>query len=212
MDHDFWLQKWEGNDIGFHEHEANPALVDNFRELSLEKGARIFLPLCGKTLDIAWLLSKGCHISGAELSTVAIEQLFAELGVEPQISDLGRIKHYNTENVDIYGGDIFDLSAEILGSVDAIYDRAALVALPGKMRSRYTVHLMEITRKAPQLLITFVYDQTLLPGPPFSVTDAEVSNHYSDYYQLKLLEIKDVPGGLKGQCPAREHVWLLNKG
>ncbi|MGL6159487.1 thiopurine S-methyltransferase [Microbulbifer sp.] len=210
MEHDFWLQKWEDNDIGFHEHEANPALVDHFHELSLEKGARIFLPLCGKTLDIAWLLSKGYRVSGAELSTVAIEQLFTELGVEPQISDLGKIKHYSAGNIDIYGGDIFDLSGEILGPVDAVYDRAALVALPEKIRRRYTAHLMEITRKASQLLITFVYDQTLLPGPPFSVTDEEVSNHYSDYYQLTLLEIKDVPGGLKGQCPAREHVWLLS--
>ncbi len=49
-----WLQKWEKNEIGFHESEANPLLVEHFKELSLAKGSRIFLPLCGKTLDIAW--------------------------------------------------------------------------------------------------------------------------------------------------------------
>jgi thiopurine S-methyltransferase len=141
---------------------------------------------------------------------MAIEQLFAELGVEPRISDSGPLKHYSADGIDIYVGDIFDLSGEMLGPVDAVYDRAALVALPDQMRSRYTAHMMEITQQAAQLLITFVYDQSQLPGPPFSVTDEEVKHHYGERYRLQLLESKEVRGGLKGQCPAEEHVWLMS--
>ena len=211
MEHEFWTQRWENNEIGFHEREANPALVQHFPALALAEGSRIFLPLCGKTLDIGWLLEKGYRVAGAELSEIAIKQLFEELGVKPEVSDIGGLTHYSAGNIDIYGGDIFKLSKEILGPVNAAYDRAALVALPEPMRTRYAAHLMEITRQAPQLLITFVYDQSLLPGPPFSVTDGDVKRYYGGSYRLDQLESKVVHGGLKGKCPAEEHIWLLSR-
>lgn len=209
MEASFWFQRWEKNDIGFHESEANPLLVKHFKALSLAQGSRVFLPLCGKTLDIAWLLSNGYRIAGAELSATAIEQLFAELGVEPKISEVGEVNHYSAKNIDIFVGDIFALSSKMLGSVDAIYDRAALVALPGEIRSRYTAHLTEITDKASQLLLSFEYDQNLMEGPPFSVSKDEVNQHYRDSYDLTLIVSTNVPGGLKGKCPAKENVWLL---
>ena len=209
MDASFWLQKWKKNDIGFHKSEANPILVKYFKELSLVKGSRVFLPLCGKTLDIPWLLSNGYRIAGAELIEIAIEQLFIELGVEPKISGAGELKHYSAINIDIFVGDIFDVSSHMLGPVNAIYDRAALVALPEAMRNRYTAHLTEITVKAPQLLVSYEYDQNLMDGPPFSISNEEVNQHYGDNYNLTLLASTDVPGGLKGKCAAKENVWLL---
>jgi len=211
MDVSFWLERWEKNDIGFHENETNPALIKYFKELSLAKGRRVFLPLCGKTLDIAWLLSNGYRIAGAELSEMAIEQLFVGLRVKPKISELGLVNHYSAENIDIFVGDIFNVSIKMLGAVDAIYDRAALVALPKDMRQQYTAHLMEITNKAPQLLLSFEYDQNVMEGPPFSVSKEEVHQHYKDSYQLTLLAATNISGGLKGKCPAKENVWRLQK-
>jgi thiopurine S-methyltransferase len=209
MDANFWHQKWEKNDIGFHNSEANPLLVGHFGELALTRGSRVFLPLCGKTLDITWLLSQGYRVAGAELSKLAIEQLFAGLGVEPAISHAGKLQRYSAQDIDIFVGDLFALSADLLGPVDAVYDRAALVALPAAMRDRYTAHLMEITGRAPQLLISYTYDQRLLEGPPFSISNEEVYRHYDDDYELNLLESIAVPGGLKGKCAATENVWLL---
>jgi len=107
-------------------------------------------------------------------------------------------------------GDIFDLSAKSLGVVDALYDRAALVALPEKMRSKYITHLIKIADKAPQLLICYEYDLSQLDGPPFSIGVAEVMTHYQDSYEIKLLESVEVAGGFKGKCPATEHVWYLS--
>jgi thiopurine S-methyltransferase len=187
MDDNFWIQRWETNNIAFHQSEANPLLIDNFKELALPKGSRVFLPLCGKTLDIAWLLSKGYRVAGAELSEIAIEQLFMELGVVPQILEVGQLKHYSATNIDIFVGNIFYLSDKIIGTVDAIYDRAALVALPEEMRHRYTTHLMEITNKAPQLLICFEYDQALMEGPPFSISNEEIYQNYKDSYDLTFI-------------------------
>ncbi|AOS98062.1 Thiopurine S-methyltransferase [Microbulbifer aggregans] len=210
MEPEFWHQRWQDNEIGFHESKANPALVRNLELLGLKKASRFFLPLCGKTLDIGWLLSKGHRVAGAELSQMAVDQLFDELKVEPEISILGDLKLYQAPGLDLFCGDIFDLTAEILGPVDAIFDRAALVALPEAMRERYVSHLMEISARAPQLLVTFVYDQALMPGPPFSVSDEEVGRHYDDHYHLRQIENKAIPDGLKGLVPAEQHVWLLN--
>jgi thiopurine S-methyltransferase len=212
MDARFWHQRWEENNTFWHQGEANPRLTANFNQLSVAKGGRIFLPLCGKTLDIPWLLSRGYRVVGAELSKIAIEQLFAELKVKPKISTLGKFDHYGVENLDIYVGDIFDLSMKTLGPVDAIYDRAALVALPSTMRERYTAHLMDITGKVQQLLVCWEYDQSLMDGPPFSINGDEVKRHYGKSYKITLVESKDVPGGLKGKCAATENVWLLKKG
>src|SRR3989338_4154061 len=104
MDASFWLQKWKKNEIAFHETKTNPTLVKYFKELSLVKGSRVFLPLCGKTLDIAWLLSNGYRVAGAELRETAIKQLFMGLGAKPKISEIGKINHYSTENIDIFVG------------------------------------------------------------------------------------------------------------
>lgn len=209
MEAEFWHHKWKTSDIGFHNHQANPLLVNNLEQLSLLPGSRLFLPLCGKTLDIRWLLENGYKVAGAELSKIAIQQLFDELGIIPNITQAGELEHYSADNIDIFVGDIFKLSGSLLGEVDAIYDRAALVALPHSMRIQYSQHLINITRTAQQLLICFDYDQRQLEGPPFSVNDSEVKQHYSSHYNLQLLASQFVEGGLKGKCDAKENVWLL---
>lgn len=209
MDADFWHERWRDNRINFHEGKANALLVAHFEALALPDGARVFLPLCGKTRDIAWLLSKGCRVAGAELSRTAIDQLFDELGVKPKITDRGDMLQYSAPELDIFVGDIFNLTGPMLGPIDAVVDRAALVALPGEMRKNYVSHLTEITGRARQLLITFEYDQAQMEGPPFSVGDAEVRGLYADRYDLTHLIRADVPGGLKGKVSATESAWLL---
>ncbi len=212
MDAQFWHDRWASNEIGFHKSEANPFLVTYLGELSLAKGSRIFLPLCGKTLDIGWLLSRGFQVAGAELSGIAIQQLFAQLGVTPTITKVGALDHYHAPQLDIFVGDIFSVTPEMLGQVDAVYDRAALVALPPQMRALYTAHLASLTAQVPQLLISFEYDQQAMEGPPFSVTTEEIKRHCGERYDITVLASLDVPGGLKGRCPAMERVYMLRKG
>ncbi|MBV1921802.1 MAG: thiopurine S-methyltransferase [Pseudomonadales bacterium] len=205
----FWHERWDKDEIAFHESETNLQLLAHFDKLALPKASRVFLPLCGKTRDIAWLLNSGYRVVGAELSELAINALFDELGVEPQISSVGELIHYRAKGIDIFVGDIFDVSTELLRTVDAIYDRAALVALPEAMRNQYTSHLINITGKAPQLLITYAYDQVLMDGPPFSISEEEVKQHYSGTYQLAIVDSLDVAGGLKGKVTSVETTWLL---
>lgn len=209
MEASFWHQKWERGEIAFHESEANPFLVAHFENLNLAKDSRVFLPLCGKTRDFAWLLTFGYRVVGAELSKLAVDELFKELGLEPKISIESKLTRYSAKDIDILVGDVFDLSAEDIGTISAIYDRAALVALPAGIRERYTSHLMNICGTAPQLLITYEYDQRLMDGPPFSVTENEVKRHYEAGYRLRPVESKNIEGGLKGEVAATETAWLL---
>jgi thiopurine S-methyltransferase len=209
MEANFWHQKWERGDIAFHESEANPFLIEHFKKLNLPKDSRVFLPLCGKTRDIAWLLACGYRVVGAELSELAIDELFKDLGLAPEISKVGELTRYRANNIHIFVGDIFAVSADYLGPVSAIYDRAALVALPSGMRAHYTSHLMDLTDTAPQLLITYEYNQQLIDGPPFSVNEDEVKQYYDTRYYLKPVESKNVAGGLKGKVASTETAWLL---
>jgi thiopurine S-methyltransferase len=213
MHHEFWHERWGNNQIGFHLPEANALLVKHFHALHLKQGARIFIPLCGKTLDIAWLLEHGYCVVGAELSQMAIEDLFSGLNLTPTITKKGKLTHYSAPNIDIFVGDIFNLTPELLGKVDAVYDRAALVALPDEMRKQYTQHILKITQSdsqpIQQLLICLEYEQSLHAGPPFSVDADEVKTHYQASHELVLLASESVEGGLKGVCPATEHVWWL---
>ncbi len=211
MEPEFWHKKWENREIGFHEGRPNSLLVEHFSALNLADGARVFLPLCGKTRDIAWLRSQGCAVAGAELNESAIKELFQELEVEPEVTSRGRMKHYAAPGLDFFVGNIFHLHSDTLGRVQAVYDRAAMVALPESTRHEYAAHLVEISGTAPQLLITFQYDQSLMDGPPFSISRQEIEKHYGGRYAIQTLESRPVEGNLKGQVAATETIRRLKK-
>ncbi len=209
MKADFWHQKWNHGEIPFHEIQANPTLVTHIDKLALTENARVFLPLCGKTLDIAWLLERGHQVVGAELSELAVTELFEALKIEPMITPEGNLTHYHADRIDIWVGDIFELTQQQLGPVDAIYDRGALVALPQEMRTQYSALLIAITQCAPHLLITYEYDQHLYQGPPFSLREVELKRHYGRDYRMTLLERTDVKDGFKDRVPATAVCWLF---
>ena len=215
MEHSFWHSKWQKNEIGFHEPEGNALLVKYSSFLigddsPSSSSSRIFVPLCGKTRDIGWLLAQGCEVVGAELSEVAITQLFEELGVEPTISTSTNGKVYTKDRLTIFVGDIFKLTSSDIGDVTGIYDRAALVALPSPLREQYSAHLIAITQCAPQLIISFDYDQNEMAGPPFSVNEKTVDSLYSADYNIQRLERSVLEGGLKGKVDADNLVFALS--
>lgn len=209
MDHGFWLQRWQENKIAFHEGAVNALLSQAFHRLALAAGDRVFVPLCGKSVDLAWLAAQGCRVVGIELSRSAVEAAFADMGVAPEISEVGKLVLFRSDDVEVFVGDIFDLSAEALGPVDAVYDRAALVALPEAMRVSYAAHLAAITNTARQLLITFDYDQAQMEGPPFSVDSAEVTALYGTRYRPEIAATKPITGSLAERCSGTEYAWLL---
>lgn len=209
MDPDFWQQKWRENKIAFHENEGNALLSKHFQRLSLKEGGRVFVPLCGKSNDIGWLAAQGCRVVGIELSQAAIEAFFAENGLDAEVSKAGGLTRYTSGPIELYVGDFFKLTTEILGPVDAIYDRAALVAMPESMRASYASHLAKISGNAPQLLITYDYDQSQMDGPPFSVPAATLDRLYEGIYLREGLASEEITGPLSERCSGTENAWLL---
>ncbi|CAA0082584.1 Thiopurine S-methyltransferase [BD1-7 clade bacterium] len=209
MKADFWHQRWENKETGWHEASANPVFTDTFHHLGLTTGDRVFVPMCGKTLDIHWLLDNGYAVVGAELNEPAVQQLFTELGKKPRISDSGTHKCYEAENITVWVGDILTLSTEQLGQVDGIYDRGALVALPKEMRSRYAPHIKAISQCAPQLLVTYRYDTQKMQGPPFAIAEAELEAHYDNTHQRVEVFSRTVDGKFAPEVTVVERVWLL---
>ena len=209
MDVNIWEKRWLKNDIGFHEARPNPNLISYLANLNLAKGSRIFVPLCGKTVDIRWLLSNGYRVAGIELIELAVDQLFSENGIEPEVTSIGELKRFSGKNIDIFVGNVFDLDKETLGAVDGVYDRAALVAIPPDKRENYAAHLTQITALAPQLVITCDYDHRKIKGSPFPVSGEAMQACYGKAYQLALAERAEIPGGLKGIIPAHSEVWVL---
>jgi len=205
MEPGFWRARWSEGRIGFHEGTSNAYLRKNVDVLA---GARrVLVPLCGKAEDLAFLAAAGHEVVGVELVEDAVRAFFSEHGREPTVSSEGPLTRYVHGNVTLWAGDLFEATSERLGTFDAWYDRAALIALPPPLRARYVPHLRSLLRPgAVGLLVTVEYAQDKREGPPFSVEEAEVRSRFSGV-EVRLLD--DVPADRFGDLPSREKCFAL---
>lgn len=193
MQPEFWHKKWASNQIGFHLPQVNPYLQRFWPDLNLAAQTRVLVPLCGKSLDLLWLAGRGHRVLGIELSEKAVEDFFSEQQLQPQISEHGVFKVYRAGTIELWCGDVFALSAEDVADCSALYDRAAVIALPAPMRERYAEHLQNILPAGLKgLLVTLDYDQSQISGPPFSVDDDQVQHMFGGAWQIQVLESQDV--------------------
>lgn len=192
MNPDFWHERWQRGEIGFHQGEVNPYLIRHWPALAVT-GGTVFVPLCGKSLDMAWLREQGHEVLGVELSPLAVQGFFAEHGHTPQHSTDERFNRCEANGIRLLCGDFFDLTAADLQHVTAVYDRAALIALPPELRARYVRHLVSLLPAGAQiLLVTVDYPQEEMTGPPFAVSVAAVEALYRPYADIELLARLDV--------------------
>jgi thiopurine S-methyltransferase len=193
MEPQFWHERWAINQIGFNQSDVNPHLLKLWPELNVNRGERVFVPLCGKSIDMTWLANQDLYVVGAELSETAVAAYFSENGLKPDIREQGAFKVYRHESCEIWCGDFFALKAKDIGSCTAFYDRAALIALPAEMRWRYVEQLNRLlSEDARGLLITLDYEQSQIPGPPFSVDDDEVQQLMTPQWRVKRVGEWDV--------------------
>ena len=199
MHPDFWHQRWQQNQIGFHQSTPTPLLQKHWPALGVPAGARVFVPLCGKSLDLAWLAAQGHRVLGVELSQLAIEQFFTEHGLQPGIEDSRYGTHFRAGEIEIICGDAFGLDASILADCAAVFDRAALIALPPDLRRRYVEELQaRLPAGCRGLLITLEYAQAERDGPPFAVPEQEVRELYGDAWGVDLRERRPIPADHPG--------------
>ncbi|MHB1951004.1 MAG: thiopurine S-methyltransferase [Acidiferrobacteraceae bacterium] len=195
MQPEFWLARWQENQIGFHRTAVHEYLQRHIHRLGLHPDANVLVPLCGKSVDMGYLRAQGAGVTGVELSELAVRAFFDENRIPVRTSRSGDLMVHEGGGFRLFVGDFFALSAAQIGAVSAAYDRAALVALPEPMRQDYARHLAALMPAgSPVLLITLAYPQHEMNGPPFSVTDDEVSDLFRRAFTIEILERRDTIG------------------
>lgn len=182
MDSEFWHERWRSKDIGFHEDAPNAYLTAYWSQLDAPANCGVFVPLCGKSKDMLWLARQGHRVFGVELSEIAAREFHDEAGLKPEITNREGFLLFETANVSLYCGDFFSLRSDHLSEIQAVYDRAALVALPRKMRADYAAHLQKILPQSVRgLMVSMEYDGTAVQGPPFSVSAEEIHSLFKGF-------------------------------
>jgi thiopurine S-methyltransferase len=192
MDKVFWQDRWQRHEIGFHQPRVHEQLTRFWPGLNLAAESTVFVPLSGKSRDMLWLAEQGHRVVGVELSGIAVNEFFEEAGLRPEYRAEGAFEVYTAGPFLMYRGDFFELTAEALQAIAAVYDRAALIALPADMRSRYVTMLASILpRRTVILLISVDYPEREITGPPFAVPSEEVHRLFGSLFDVEVLEKRD---------------------
>jgi thiopurine S-methyltransferase len=208
MDSEYWKKRWRDGELSFHQTEFHPGLVTYF---PIEPKAKVFVPFCGKSRDMLWLLAQGHRVVGAEISPIACEAFFRENQIPFTAISSGEFTHFKSEMADLWCGDFFRLPPRAVETCTAVYDRAALVALPPEMQKKYVTQLKNLGLVVPTLLVSFTYDQKRVDGPAFSVPFEVLQRLYGDLYDIRELSSRNDPPmspKFKG-IPIQERVYFL---
>lgn len=213
MDPGFWLERWRTQQIGFHEGQPNDLLVAHADRL---RDARsVYVPLCGKAEDLAYLAGRGHDVIGSELAHEAVSAFFTEHGLTPRKDDVQGVARFRAAGVTILEGDALTLTQTHTGVVDGIYDRAALVAIDPSDRERYVeVNARLLRTGGVMLLVSLTYDQSQLEGPPWSVPEEQVRALFEARFQIEKLQTRPADAGPRFAPVASsllESIYLLTK-
>jgi thiopurine S-methyltransferase len=211
VERDFWLERWRTGATGWHQTDVHPFLARHGEWLvtgaagsrhSAAHGAvasqptrepRVFVPLCGASRDMLWLRRAGAAVVGIDLAAEAFRRFYDDADLDPAIDRTCLFERWHADGVELLAGDFFDADASVLGAFDAVYDRAALFALPPAMRERYAQHMADLCAPGTRLLqITFDYDQREMTGPPFAVDGTELGRLYGGAFSIERVERLDV--------------------
>jgi thiopurine S-methyltransferase len=190
---EFWHARWRTGQTAFHQNAVDKLLREYWASLALSGDSSVFVPLCGKTLDLLWLLGEGMSVAGVDLSAIALESFCMEHGIPARRRALGPLDVYETPRLKLFCGDFFSLTRSLLGPIAAVYDRAALISWAPELRAAYVAHVTSLTPPGTQtLLITMEYSQAQMNGPPFSVSGGDVEYLYAPAHTIRELARRDI--------------------
>ncbi len=201
MKGEFWVERWQKGEIGFHQAGGNDLLAKHWSSLGVAPEGSVFVPLCGKSVDMVWLAARGHRVVGSELSHQAVADFFREQTLSPQVRREGEFEVATAGLVTIWTGDFFTLPPAATDDIAAVYDRAALIAMPGDMQEAYARKLVALAKRAPVLLICVTYPEGQIAGPPFSTSTARVRDLFAQTHEITVLESRD---GLEASANLRD--------
>ena len=188
----YWQEKWAAGKIGFHQERVNKRLAEHWDALDVAPGAVVFVPLCGKSLDMLWLHGRAHPVLGVELVEAAVLAFFEENALPYERRADGAFERFSgtgaAAGIELLVGDFFALTADDLDGVGALYDRASLIAMDDAFRARYARQLAAIVpRGTDGLLLAIDYEQARMAGPPFAVPDAVVQDLLGEPFDIETL-------------------------
>ena len=207
MNSSYWFKVWEDNDIGFHLPVVNPALEKFGESLLQNHNGHVFVPLCGKSLDMLWLSKRAEQVYGVELSEKAVLEFFEKNNLKFTLQESETFKVFKSGNITIYCGDVFEFPLNEF-EIDFIFDRGSLVAFPLEMREKYYKKFSnELLKKSTWLLCVFDYSQEKMKGPPFSINKDEIDKNLGKIFQVDILDENVFDGfAIEG---VKENIYLL---
>jgi thiopurine S-methyltransferase len=190
---EFWHERWRTGQIGFHQSAVDRNLEQFWPRLALPSNSPVFVPLCGKSVDLLWLRDRGHFVTGVEISPIAVASLCTEHGIDSRRRILHDFEVYEATKLRLYCGDFFSLRPELLGPATAVYDRAALISWEPERRMAYAKHVTELTSPGTQtLLVTVEYSQAQMAGPPFSVSPDDIELLYAGRHEIRSLSRRNI--------------------
>ncbi len=218
MEHEFWYGAWAKERQGWNQASANVHLRCYWEQFVGEKEKeKVFVPLCGQSIDMLWLNEAGHATVGVELDQNAVKRFYEQNQLNHSISQTGNLRTYTSNSLVIHTGDYFQLLPLHLMGASLVYDRAALIALPHSMRQRYVDKLALLLETGSKiLLISMVYDESEMSGPPFSVREEEIMKLFEYGFEVeKVASSSDhtLLGGLakRGLSALTENVYFITR-
>ena len=121
-----WHERWRDGRIGFHLPATHRALMKHKNSLlgegvtsPPELSKRVFVPLCGKAVDMLWLAACGHRVYGVDLSGVAARDFFDRAGLprtttpaDAMVAErwsAGVKRVHTSGNIAIVEGDLFSI-------------------------------------------------------------------------------------------------------
>ena len=218
MEKTYWLNRWKAGKTQFNQPTPHRFLIKHFKTLSLQPQEQVFVPLCGKSIDMTWLMQQNQQVIGVEISPLAIADFLKENKLHTTSFGEGLFQVHQNASCTLYNGDIFNLTSQQLSEIKAVYDRGCLTALPPKtLRGQYVDWLKAtIPLNTKILLIVIQHGASEINEPPFSTSFEEVNLCFNNDFSVTQLEkefITELPPhwAERGVYEAYECVYLLQK-
>jgi thiopurine S-methyltransferase len=214
-----WKERWETGNTRWHKSDVYPVLEKYLDEKILDAfpagGARIFVPLCGKTVDMHYMATKRkvAEVVGVDGVRKAMEE-FSRLHPDLNVQTVGASPHgpfeqWKGESITLLQGDFFDVDARVVGgSFDAVWDRGAMVAIDPSLRGRYVQTLGKVLVKPGGRILLSALSHSKRMGPPFSLEESEVRRLYEGQPWVESVELLESHSAI-AQEPWHKAIFLF---
>lgn len=198
MSKNTWEDCWSVGKTFFHRSAYHPMLVEHIEKLiNGRSNLVIFIPLCGKSLDIKYLYDLGHTVVGVEGAKSPIEEFFGEHNLEFTKSDCpsvnGSVYKNGDNRIRIYHGDMFDFNGKDEVKFSGVWDRGSFGAINKTDRPKYVELLTSmVTEDCQYLLNTYDYNPEQFSGPPHCFTDEEMLGYWGHKWNITRIHYEDV--------------------